>query len=131
MKTPRSAAHAMTAYVEGLRRCLNERYPSPLDPNKMLGRQAVRLSPDTTAIFWTDTPSSLASQLGLIHDRPADLKAALLSPREGRRPGELEGSFYFMILTGAQGRAMLRSIHREKVGDVEDSIREYFPVARS
>jgi len=116
----------MTAYVEGLRRCLNERYPSPQNSNMMLGQQAVRLSPDTTAVFWTDTPSNLASQLGFIHDRPADLKKALLSPRDGRRGGELEGSFYFMILSGAQGRAMLRSIHREKVGAVEDSIREYF-----
>jgi CRISPR-associated protein Csd1 len=117
----------MTAYVEGLRRCLNERYPNPKNPNgPMLGQQAVRLSPDTTAVFWTDAPWSLASQLGLILNQPADLKAALLSPRKGQPPGELDGNFYLMILSGAQGRAMLRSVHRGKVGETEGSIREYF-----
>jgi len=117
----------MTAYVEGLRRCLNERYPNHKNPNgPMLGQQAVRLSPDTTAVFWTDAPWSLAGQLGLILNQPADLKAALLSPRKGQPPGELDGNFYLMILSGAQGRAMLRSVHRGKVAETEGSIREYF-----
>jgi CRISPR-associated protein Csd1 len=117
----------MTAYVEGLRRCLNERYPNPKNPNgPMLGQQAVRLSPDTTAVFWTDTDWSMAGQFALILNRPADLKAALLSPQKGQRPGELEGNFYLMILSGAQGRAMLRSVHRGKVGEIEASIQDYF-----
>lgn len=118
----------MTAYVEGLRRCLNERYPNPKNPNEMLGQQAVRLSPDTTAVYWTDTdpPWSLVGQLGLILNQPAHLKATLLSPCTGQRAGELNGNFYLMILSGAQGRAILRSVHKGNIAETEASIREYF-----
>ena len=116
----------MTAYVEGLRRCLNERYANPHDASEMMGQQAVRLSPDTTAVFWTDEPWSLASQLTWILNQPADLKAALLSPKTGKSAEKLEGNFYCMILSGAQGRAMLRSVHTGTVAEVEDSLAKYF-----
>jgi CRISPR-associated protein Csd1 len=116
----------MTAYVEGLRRCLNQRYPSPNEPTEMMGQQAVRLSPDTTAVYWTDTPWGVAGQLSLILNQPSDLRAALLSPRTGTRRGELDAAFYCVILSGAQGRAMLRSVHKGTVEQVEQSLCAYF-----
>lgn len=116
----------MTAYVEGLRRCLNERYPNPRDPTQMLGQQSVRLSSNTTAVYWTDASWDMAGQLSWILDRPSDLKAALLSPKTGTRLANLGGTFYCMILSGAQGRAMLRSMHTETVAQVEESLRCYF-----
>lgn len=116
----------MTAYVEGLRRCLNERYPDPHNPGEMIGRQSVRLSPDTTAVYWTDMTWEMAGQLSCLLDRPSDLKTTLCSPHTGRRAGELDGTFYCVILSGAQGRAMLRSMHTGTVEQVEEALRRYF-----
>ncbi len=116
----------MTAYVEGLRRCLNDRYPNPRNPIEMMGRQSVRLSPDTTAVYWTDTPWEMASQLSCLLDRPLDLYKTLKSPHRGTRPGKLDGTFYCVIISGVQGRATLRSMHTGTVEQVEDSLKNYF-----
>jgi CRISPR-associated protein Csd1 len=120
----------MTAYVEGLRRCLNERYPSPQDSNVMMGRQSVRLTPDTTAVYWTDVPWQLSSGLALLLNQPEDLNATLRSPYEGQRAAKLDGTFYCIIISGAQGRAMLRSVHTGTVEQVELSLKEYFDALR-
>lgn len=116
----------MTAYVEGLRRCLNERFPNPHDPTQMLGQQSVRLSSNTTAVYWTDTPWNMAGKLTWLLDRPSDLKAVLLSPRTGTQLEKLDGTFYCLILSGAQGRAILRSMHTGTVAQVEQALHNYF-----
>lgn len=115
----------MTAYVEGLRRCLNERYPDP-HSTEMMGRQSLRLSPDTTAVYWTDMSWEMAGQLSCLLDRPSDLYNTLHSPNKGKRSGKLDGTFYCIILSGAQGRAMLRSMHTGTVDQVEKSLENYF-----
>ena len=116
----------MTAYVEGMRRCLNERYPSPHNAGEMMGRQSIRLTPDTTAVYWTDIPWQLSSGLALLLNQPEDLEATLRSPHKGRRTGEVDGTFYCIILSGSQGRAMLRSVHTGTVRQVELSLKNYF-----
>ena len=67
-----------------------------------------------------------AGELSCLLDRPSDLDNTLHSPDKGKRSGELDGTFYCIILSGAQGRAMFRSMHTGTVDQVEKSLEYYF-----
>ncbi len=117
----------MTAYVEGLRRCLSERYPRPDDPESAFSKQSVRLTDDTTAVFWAAAPSGVVDVLSHLSDSPADVKAALESPWHGSAPGKMEHQrFHCLILTGSQGRAIVRSLHVSTLGDLITNLKRYF-----
>lgn len=117
----------MTAYVEALRRCLSERYPRPEDPEMSFPKQSVRLTADTTAIYWSAAPSNVIDTLSHLSDGPADVKAALESPWHGSVPGKLEHErFHCLILTGSQGRAIIRSLHVNTLGGLVKNLKTYF-----
>jgi CRISPR-associated protein Csd1 len=88
----------------------------------------VRLSPDTTAIFWADQEASVLDLLTSYFDAPrAEAVADLLqAPRKGTMPSILSNRFYCLVLSGGQGRAVMRGMHTGTVAEVEENVRSYF-----
>ncbi len=115
------------AYVTALNRLLTNSYPNPRRPGEVMPKRFVRLSPDTTAVFWADKEASVLDLLtDLNTPRIESVRALLLAPYEGRTPVEVSARFYCLILSGAQGRAILRGMHTGTVAHVESNVRAYF-----
>lgn len=116
------------AYTTALKRLLQDRYPDPKRPGQTLPRLFLRLSPDTTTVFWTDEETSLLDLITSFFDKPQieNVEALFKSPHKGRTAGPVSNRFYCLILSGGQGRAVLRGIHTGTVAQVEDNMREYF-----
>jgi CRISPR-associated protein Csd1 len=116
----------MVAYVNALRRCLDDKYPRP-DGDGTFPQQSVRLSNDTTAVFWDEQSSDLTGVLGwLNNDDSSAVKAILESAWKGERPAFSKARFYCLILTGAQGRAAVRGMHTSTVEQVAGQVKSYF-----
>ena len=109
------------AYTTALKRLLGDGYPA-------LAKRHVRLSPDTTAVFWADGGEELLDLFSSFFDTPRieSVAGLLESPRKGRAAAGAGGRFHCLILSGGQGRATLRSVHTGTVADVERNLREYF-----
>ena len=115
----------MTAYVEGLRRLINARYISSRTGDAVRP-QNTRLSGDTTAVYWSSVEDSLLGVLGELLYSPQQVRDLLASPHRGQRSHAASGRFFCLILSGAQGRAMLRSMHSGTLAELEQSLKKYF-----
>jgi CRISPR-associated protein Csd1 len=116
----------MTAYVEGLRRLTKPRYVMPRT-GMTVGPLSTLLTDDTTAVYWADADSELVSALPFLRDDPKKVRDLLLSPHKGVRVSVgVTDRFYCLILSGAQGRAVVRKIHTGTVAEVEENLGRYF-----
>jgi len=116
----------MVAYVNALRRCLDDRYPRP-DGSGSFPQQSMRLSDDTIAVYWDEQSSDLTGALWwLNNDDPSTVKALLQSPQKGEKPAISQARFYCLVLTGAQGRAAVRGMHTSTVEQVAIKVKSYF-----
>jgi CRISPR-associated protein Csd1 len=115
-------------YSTALTRLLSDRYPDPKHPGSVLGRRALSLSNDTTAVYWADEETETLDLIGGLFDiaDPNAVRDLLISPHKGRVSGGSVNPFYCVILSGSQGRAVLRSVHRGSLQEVEENIRVYF-----
>ena len=115
-------------YATALTRLLSDRYPDPKHPGSVLGRRSLSLSDDTTAAYWADEENETLDLIGGLFDAPDPnaVRDLLMSPHKGRGSGGNVNPFYCVILSGSQGRAVLRSIHRGSLQEVEENIRIYF-----
>ncbi len=109
------------AYTTALNRLLGKGYET-------MPRRFVRLSPDTTAVFWADEEASILDLLTHFFDAPRVESVATLfeAPQKGRQPSAVSNRFYCLILSGGQGRATLRGMHTGTVAQVEENMRAYF-----
>lgn len=109
------------AYTTALKRLLGDGYPN-------LARRFVRLSADTTAVFWADEEATVLDLFSAYFEAPRveSVAALLQSPHKGVAPAGVSNRFYCLILSGAQGRAVIRSTHTGTVGQVEQNLRVYF-----
>lgn len=116
------------AYTTALKRLLSDRYPDPKTAGGTLPRRFVYLSSDTSAVFWSDREATVLDLLADYFAAPnADSVRALLeSPHKGRQPAGLSNRFYCLILTGGQGRAVLRGMQTGLVAEIESNIADYF-----
>lgn len=115
----------MVAYVNALRRCLDDKFPRP--GGGTFPQQSVRLSNDTTAVYWDDQSSELTEALWwLNNDDPSAVKALLESARKGEKPAFPNARFYCLLLTGVQGRATVRGMHTSTVEQVAMQVKTYF-----
>ena len=116
------------AYTTALNRCLDNAYPSPVEEGKVLGRRNIRLSENTAAVFWGEKEGDLADLFAdMLEGRNQDAVRALFgSPYKGR-PLTLDSSrFFALILSGGQGRAILRGTHVGTVAETAENLRKYF-----
>lgn len=95
-----------------------------------LARRHVRLSTDTVALYWADTGSDLAWFEQVAED-PESVAELLRAPHTGRKPAlEDAASFHTLILSGAQGRAMVRAYGCHTTEAVKQEIRRYLTQVR-
>jgi CRISPR-associated protein Csd1 len=116
----------MTAYVESLRRLTRSRYDNPRSGKRMSPLSTV-LTRDTTAIYWAINDAPLLMGLSLLRDDPKRVGDLLASPHQGRAGNVGDPNrFYCLILSGTQGRAIVRRVHMGTVAEVESNLRRYF-----
>ncbi len=94
---------------------------------KSRGRQAYRVTDDTTAVFWSKN-AEFDDVFSLWLDGNADAIAALIgSPWKGHATGLDENApFYMALVSGAEGRAILQGWIESTVQLVASNIRRYF-----
>jgi CRISPR-associated protein Csd1 len=116
------------AYTTALNRLLSDRYPDPRNPGQTLPSRFVRLSPDTTALFWADEEAGVLQLLKEFFDAPRveSVRDLLEAPSRGTMPPGVANRFYCLILSGGQGRAVLRGMHTGTVNQLERSVGAYF-----
>lgn len=111
-------------YTTGLNRLLHPAYPGPSGP---MSRQSYRVSDDTTAVFWTKQAEFDDLFAQLLDGNPDAIAALLGSPWKGRQiPLDAESPFYMALISGAQGRAILRDWIESSVRVITDNVRRYF-----
>lgn len=115
----------MTAYVEGLRRLINTRYINARS-GEPVAAQNVRLSGDTTAAYWANMPDELVSTLSDLMYAPQKVRDLLNSPHHGQRSSGSAERFFCLVISGAQGRAMLRSMHTGTLAELEKNLIAFF-----
>jgi CRISPR-associated protein Csd1 len=111
------------AYAAALNRLLANK---PQQANgSQLQRQNVLLSSDTIALFWARESRDLSWLLALA-DSPDSVRSLLLVPHKGRRSAlEDPSAFFTLILSGAQGRASVRSFLATQTMDVARNVEKY------
>ena len=117
---------AAEAYTTALNRLLDSSYPSPVDGTP-LPRRNVRLNDSSVAVFWSRDASEFVDLFADIEANPAAVLATIEAPHTGRKPVlEDPQNFYAAILSGAQGRVILREWVETTVGDVAMNVRQHF-----
>jgi CRISPR-associated protein Csd1 len=119
----------MTAYVEGLRRLINARYINARS-GELVAAQNIRLSGDTTAVFWANVQDDLVGALSDLMYSPQKVRDLLNSPHRGQRSSGAADRFFSLVLSGAQGRAMLRSMHTGTLAELEKNLVAFFDAIR-
>lgn len=116
------------AYTRALNRLLAPEpgFPNPIDATNTLPVQNYRLSSDTVVVFWS-TGSDFASLFTkALHGDPQSVRSLFESPWTGK-PVDVESDrFYAVMLSGAQGRAILRSQLQSTVETVKTNLRTHF-----
>jgi CRISPR-associated protein Csd1 len=115
------------AYTTALNRLLHPAYPRPSD-NLPMPRRNYRLSEDTTAVFWERSGGEFADVFAeLLGGNPDAIHALLGAPWHGRIVGlDNPDAFFVLIVSGAQGRVIVRDWFESTVRDVAGNLKRYF-----
>ena len=119
----------MTAYVEGLRGLVNSRYVNARSGDPV-APQNTRLSGDTTAVYWATVQDELVGALSELMYSPQKVRDLLASLHRGQRSRGGADRFFCLIISGAQGRAMLRSMHTGTLEELEKNLNDFFNAIR-
>lgn len=115
-----------------LNRLLHPAYPDPRPATRgqPLRRRNVRLSGDTMVCFWASAAGGdeFADIFWSTLDQPdpARIVDLLRSPQSGRPVTLDAGRFYALVLSGAQGRVMIRDWFETAVADAARALGAYF-----
>jgi CRISPR-associated protein Csd1 len=116
-----------------LARLLSRSYPNPRHPEEHLKSRRVDLNDSTVVLFWTSSESgeqfaNVFDQLVRARAEDADQVGELYrSVWRGRQPHLAEPSaFYSLILSGAQGRAVIRDWIESSVSDTAAALARHF-----
>jgi CRISPR-associated protein Csd1 len=121
----REAAEAVSAAVN---RLLSR---NPVKPDgTALPRRHVRLSVDTVALFWAEGGTDVPWWEKL-SEEPEAVEAMLEAPYLGHPPAlEDPNAFHTLILSGAQGRCVVRAYGRRTTAEVAQEVRRYLQQVR-
>jgi CRISPR-associated protein Csd1 len=123
------------AYTRALNRLLSPGFPDPRNPGQTLPVGNYRLSNDSVAVFWSSEPKfsaffgpALSGDAGAVAAirNPKAAEEVYAAPRSGSLPTVDSTRFYSLILSGAQGRAVLRSSFALTMSEVLANLRRYF-----
>ena len=116
------------AYTTALNRCIERDYVNP--EGEVLSRRSIWIPPATVAVYWAERGDGFIDIFGSLFDQadPEAVKSLFDAPHAGRAPADLdlEARFYCLLLSGAQGRAIVRGLHTETLGAVKENVRNYF-----
>lgn len=123
------SAQASLAVENALNRLLNPAYPGA--DGSPLPRRCLTLTPDTALVYWTKEDASIDFVASLDEAEPAQVEAVLHAPYKGRSAAiEDPSAFYALILSGAQGRGIVRSFVESTVRNVAANVESYLSDAR-
>lgn len=107
--------------------------PSPIHPNgHRLPRRNLRLSDDTAALFWNaGNGADLDWLFELNGDDPDSVRLSLESPKSGRpAPIKDPSRFHTLLLSGAQGRSIVRNFLDSSTRDAATSVQRFLDDVR-
>lgn len=120
---------ANAAVEVALTRLLDHAYLKP-DGSKC-EKRSERVSPDTALVYWSREDSGLDFISGFERDSPELVAEMIRSPHRGRpAPIEDSSAFYALMISGMQGRAIVRSFVQSTVQDAARNIGRYFDEIR-
>ncbi|MCF8025678.1 MAG: type I-C CRISPR-associated protein Cas8c/Csd1 [Desulfobacteraceae bacterium] len=121
---------AAEACATALNRLLHYAYPDPNHPGGTLPRRHIKLSSDTAVCFWsTDTTSQDFIDFipPILEANPEEVNELYHCIWKGQTPPDLDTSrFYALIISGAQGRAIVRDWFESTIQDTAAHISKYF-----
>jgi len=118
---------AADALEKALNRLLSPAYPNPKDGTPLPVRN-VRLSDDTAVVFWSREASEFVDFFSDAVQADPEAVAALYNATWKGRAVRLDDptAFYALTLSGAQGRATIRSWFESTVREVVHNVRQHF-----
>lgn len=121
---------AAEACATALNRLLDPAFPHPVRLGETLPKRNLRLSADTVVAYWArgDAGEAVCSVFGGLFDGdPEQVGEAYRSVWRGVPPSiDDPSAFYALILTGQQGRAIVRDWFESTVSDVLRNLARYF-----
>jgi CRISPR-associated protein Csd1 len=134
---------AAEAAATALSRLVHPAFPDPRPESlgQPLPRRHVRISSDTVACYWADLPDAaefLDEFTEEMDPNPAVVGDVIASPKTGRvtkiadslttprPPGVDEARFFALVITGTQGRAILRGWIDTTIADVKENLERYW-----
>ena len=118
------------AIATALNRLLHPAYPHPTDPGSTLRKQHIRLSSDTVVCYWATEAAGdeLTSIVGpLLEANPERVGNLYRSIWRGIPPKiDNPSTFYAMVLTGTQGRVIVRDWLESTVQHTIEALAQYF-----
>jgi CRISPR-associated protein Csd1 len=113
-----------------LNRLLHPAYPKPGDPDDQLPRRNLSIGSDTAVCYWTRPTGEedVANQIGpLLEANPEKVGEAYRSIWFGKPPTLKDGApFYALVLSGSQGRAIIREWFETTIDKALSCLAQYF-----
>lgn len=109
-------------YTTALNRLFDSNYVDPRGKN--LPRRNIKLSSDTSVVFWASKESAFEDEFGALEPEDASkIEDLYRSLHQGKRYVlDDPAHFHALVVTGGQGRAVLRGYHHSTVSEVANSI---------
>jgi CRISPR-associated protein Csd1 len=121
---------AAEACGTALNRLLDTAYPDPKHPGQTLPHRSLRLSRDTAVCFWSAEKSGdefCGIFGGLLKADPSNVREVYHSIWRGKCPEvENPSDFYALIISGSQGRAIVRDWFETSVAEAVRNLCIYF-----
>jgi CRISPR-associated protein Csd1 len=119
---------ASIAIETALNRLLDNAYPGP--DGQPMPRRNVQLSPDTALVYWSKEDAQVDFVLGIDDGDPETVRGILHAPYKGR-PAAIDDptAFYALVLSGMQGRGIVRTFVESTVGNVATNVERYLDAA--
>ncbi|MCE5273159.1 type I-C CRISPR-associated protein Cas8c/Csd1 [bacterium] len=121
---------AAEACATALNRLLDPDFPDPYQPGQSLPRRSLRLSADTVVCYWSaDTSGDDFCCMfgGLLEANPELVGETYRSVWRGKPPRvEDTSAFYALLLSGAQGRAIVRGWIESSLAEAVANLSRWF-----
>jgi CRISPR-associated protein Csd1 len=115
---------ANVAVETALNRLLDPAYKAP--SGEICLPRSLAINPQTAFLFWSREDAGLDWLSQMNASTPEDVAALLRSPyKSGHVPLDDPSEFYGLVLSGMQGRAMVRSFLQSTVRDVAAAVDHY------
>lgn len=124
---------AAESVATALNRLVHSDFPDPANPERTLPRRNIRLTADTLGCFWAtssdDEVNGLLDSIPDLFDAENEDSVAEMyrSVWRGKSaPVQSPADFYVLVLSGAQGRAVVRDWIETTLGTANENLAQHF-----